>query len=104
MFRNLMSPGEPTYMMTVNFTPNQFMSKVGSYSHPKIAELLRVVFAEDDPEKLKPVYAELLQLVADESPYVWIGFFNATNLWRERVKGFKPSRGLTVNVRDVTLT
>lgn len=103
MFRNLMSPGEPTYMTTVNFTPNQFMSTVGNYTHPRIAELLRVIFAEDDQAKLKPVYAELLQLIADESPYVWIGFFNATNLWRERVKGFKPSRGLTVNVRDVAL-
>jgi peptide/nickel transport system substrate-binding protein len=103
MFRNLMSPGEATYMITVNFTANQFMSKVGGFTHPRVDELLRIVFAEADADRLKPVYAELLQLLADQSPYVWIGFFNATNLWRDRVRNFKPSRGLTVNVRDVAL-
>jgi len=103
MFRNLMSPGEATYMITVNFTADQFMTKVGGFTHPRIDQLLRIVFAESDPEKLKPVYAELLQLLADQSPYVWIGFFNATNLWRDRVTNFKPSRGLTVNVHDVAL-
>jgi peptide/nickel transport system substrate-binding protein len=103
MFRNIMSPGEPTYMTMVNFTANQFMSKVSNYANPKVEELLRIVFAETDQEKLKPVYAELLRFLADESPYVWIGFFNATNLWRTRVKGFKPSRGLTINIRDVSL-
>jgi len=103
MFRNIMSPGEATYFLSQNFLPNQFMSDVGGYQSPKIAELLKVVFAENDEKKLKPVYDEIMQLLADESPFVWVGYFNATNLWRKRVGAFKPSRGLTINIRDVTL-
>jgi peptide/nickel transport system substrate-binding protein len=103
MFRNIMSPGEPTYFITQAFTPDQYMSKVSNYTNPKIDELLKTVFSESDREKLKPVFSDILHLLAEESPFVWIGYFNATNLWRERVKNFKPSRGLTINVNDVTL-
>jgi peptide/nickel transport system substrate-binding protein len=103
MFRNIMSPGEATYFLSQNFLPNQFMSDVGGYTNPRIAELLKIVFAESDEKKLKPVYDEIMQVLADDSPFVWVGYFNATNLWRKRVGNFKPSRGLTMNVRDVTL-
>jgi ABC-type transport system substrate-binding protein len=80
------------------------MSKVSSYTNPKIDEMLKVVFAENDLRKVKPVFTEMMRLLADESPFVWIGYFNATNLWRDRVKNFKPSRGLTINVNDVALS
>jgi peptide/nickel transport system substrate-binding protein len=105
MFRNIMSPGDPTYFITSSFTPDQYMSKVSSYTNPKIDAMLKIVFAENlnNQDKLKPVFADLMRLLADESPFVWIGYFNATNLWRDRVKNFKPSRGLTINVNDVTL-
>jgi len=79
------------------------MSKTSNYTHPEVDRLLRAAFAETDEQKLKPIYTELLRFLADQSPYVWVGFFNATNLWRDRVKNFKPSRGLTINVNDVTL-
>jgi peptide/nickel transport system substrate-binding protein len=104
MFRNIMSPGEPTYFLTQAFTPNQYMSKVSNYTNPKIDKLLKIVFSESDQAKLKPVYADILRLLADESPFVWIGYFNATNLWRDRVANFKPSRGLTINVNDVSVS
>jgi peptide/nickel transport system substrate-binding protein len=104
MFRNLMSPGEATYMIMANFTANSFSSKASGFTHPTVDRLLRVAFSETDQEKLKPVYAELLRFLADQSPYTWLGFFNATNLWRDRVKNFRPSRGFTINVHDVTLT
>ena len=104
MFRNIMSPGEPTYFITQAFTPDQYMSKVSGYTNPKIDELLKIVFAESDQEQLKPVFADLMRLLADESPFVWIGYFNATNLWRDRVANFKPSRGLTINVNDVSVS
>ncbi|GEP55991.1 ABC transporter substrate-binding protein [Reyranella soli] len=104
MFRNIMSPGEATYFLSQNFLPNQFMSDVGGYQSPRIAELLKIVFAENDEKKLKPVYDEIMQLLADESPFVWVGYFNATNLWRKRVGSFKASRGLTINIRDVSLS
>ena len=103
-FRHLMSPGEPTYMSFVNLTPNQYLSKASGFDDPKLNTLFRTVFAETDQEKLKPLYAEMQRLIADQSPYVWVGFFNATNLWRSRVKNFKPSRGMTINVRDAALS
>jgi len=103
MFRNIMSPGEATYFLSQNFLPDQFMSKVSGFQHPRVVELMKIVFAENEQDKLKPVFDELMQLLADESPFVWVGYFNATNLWRERVKDFKASRGLTMNVRDVAL-
>ncbi len=52
----------------------------------------------------RQMFQEILRLIADQSPYVWVGFFNATNLWRDRVTNFKPSRGMTINVRDVALS
>lgn len=104
MYRNIMSPGEPTYFITSAFTPDQYMSKVSGYTNPKIDAMLKIVFAESDLKRVKPVFADLMRLLADESPFVWIGYFNATNLWRERVKNFKPSRGLTINVNDVAVS
>ena len=100
---NFMSPGEPTYMINVSCTPNQFLSKATNYVDPKVQELLRVAFREDDQEKLKPVYAEMMRQLAAQSPLTWIGFFDAANVWRDRVKNFKVSQGLTIAVRDVWL-
>ena len=101
---NFMSPGEATYFLLANFTGNGFMSKVSSnHFDPVVNDALKVAFAENDPEKLKPVYAKLMRHMAETSYYTWIGYFSAANLWRERVKNFKPSRGLTINVRDVAL-
>lgn len=100
---NYMSPGEPTYFLLVNFTANSFMSKVSNIVDPDVAKTLKIAFAETDQEKLKPVYADLMRSMADTSYYTWIGYFAAANLWRDRVKNFKPSRGLTINVHDVAL-
>jgi peptide/nickel transport system substrate-binding protein len=101
---NFMSPGEPTYFLMVNFTANSFMSKAsGNVADPDVAAALKIVFAENDQEKLKPVYANLLRSMADTSYYTWIGYFAAADLWRDRVKNFKPSRGLTINVHDVAV-
>ncbi len=100
---NFMSPGEPTYMITVSSTPNQFLSKATNFDSPKVAELLKVAFAEEDRGKLKTVYADLQRELAAQSPLTWFGFFASANVWRDRVKGFKPSKGLTINVRDVSV-
>jgi ABC-type transport system substrate-binding protein len=88
-----------------NFTPNSFMSKVsGNTVDPDVVAALKIAFAETDREKLKPVYAQLMRSMADSSYYTWIGYFAAANLWRDRVKNFKPSRGLTINVHDVAMS
>jgi peptide/nickel transport system substrate-binding protein len=102
---NFMSPGEPTYFLMTNFTPKSFMSKVsGNTVDPDVTEALKIVFAEPDQEKQKPVYANLMRSLADSSYYTWIGYFAAANLWRDRVKDFKPSRGLTINVHDTMIS
>jgi peptide/nickel transport system substrate-binding protein len=102
---NYMSPGEPTYFLMANWTANSFMSKTaGNLVDPEIAAALKIAFAETDRETLKPVYAKLMKHMAETSYYTWIGYFAAANLWRDRVKNFKPSRGLTINVHDVTLS
>ncbi len=102
---NFMSPGEPTYFLMASFTANSFMSKVfGNQTDPVVAEGLKVAFSTDDRAVLKPMYAKMMQHLADEAYFTWIGYFAAANLWRDRVKNFKPSRGLTINVHEVTLT
>jgi len=101
---NVMSPGEPTYFLMANFTANSFMSKTSGIADPEIARVLKILFAETDEAKLKPIYADLMKYIGETSYYTWIGYFAAANLWRDRVKNFKPSKGLTINVRDVAVT
>jgi ABC-type transport system substrate-binding protein len=80
------------------------MSKTSGINDPQIGAALKVIFAETDQAKLKPVYASLMKYMAETSYYTWIGYFAAANLWRDRVKNFRPSRGLTINVHDVALS
>ncbi len=102
---NFMSPGEPTYMIAVSCTPNQFLSKATGYDDPKVAQLLNQAYKldTDDRTGLQPIYSELQTHLAATSPVTWIGFFDAANVWRDRVKDFKVSQGLTIAVRDVSL-
>jgi peptide/nickel transport system substrate-binding protein len=101
---NIMSPGEPTYFLMANFTANSFMSKTaGNIDDPVVAAALKVAYVETDRAKLKPLYADLMKHMAETSYYTWIGYFAAANLWRDRVKNFRPSKELTINVHDVTL-
>lgn len=102
---NFMSPGDPTYMINVSCTPNQFLSKATGYDDPKVGELLNAAYRLDDGEhdKLQPIYSELQRHLTTTSPVTWIGFFDAANVWRDRVKNFKVNQGLTITVRDVWL-
>jgi ABC-type transport system substrate-binding protein len=81
------------------------MSKVsGNTVDPEVEAAMKIAFAETDRDKLKPVYAKLMKHMAETSYYTWIGYFAAANLWRDRVKNFRPSPGLTINVHDVAVT
>ncbi len=97
---NIMSPGEGTYLTMVNFTAGQLMQKSSGWTDPRLDAMLRRIYAENDREKLKPIYAEMMTFLADQSPYVWLGFFASANLWRDGVKNFKYSAGLSMVVRD----
>jgi ABC-type transport system substrate-binding protein len=101
---NIMSPGEPTYFLAANFTTNNFMSKsAGNFDDPEVIFALRIAYAETNRDVLKPLYSNLMKHMADTSYYTWIGYFAAANLWRDRVKNFRPSKELTINVRDAGL-
>jgi peptide/nickel transport system substrate-binding protein len=101
---NSMSPGEPTYFIANNFISGGFMSRTsGDIDDPMVRQLMARAFAETDQEKLKPIYAELLRHLADQAYYLWLGYFSAANLWRDRVKNFRPSLGVAVNVHDVSV-
>ncbi|WP_158744530.1 ABC transporter substrate-binding protein [Acidisphaera sp. L21] len=102
---NFMAPGDPTYMLNVSFTPNQFLSKATGYTDPKVGDLLTAAYKLDDTDhaNLQPIYSELQQYLTTTSPVTWIGFFDAANVWRDRVKNFKVNQGLTITVRDVWL-
>jgi peptide/nickel transport system substrate-binding protein len=102
---NFMSPGEATYFLMATFTGSSFMSKAfANQVDPEVVAALKIAVAETDREKLKPVYAKLMKHMAETSYFTWIGYFAAANLWRDRVKGCKPSRGLTINVHDVAIS
>jgi peptide/nickel transport system substrate-binding protein len=102
---NSMSAGEPTYFIANNFIAGGFMSRTsGGVDDPVVRQLMARIHLGGEREELKPVYAELLRHVADQAYYCWFGFFAAANLWRDRVKDFRPSLGIAINVHDVSLS
>lgn len=99
-----MSPGEPTYHVMNCLTPGQALYGSTKFQNPKIVDYLKQAFAETDQEKLKPIYDDMAQFLADESPIVWIGFVHAANVWRKRVNDFTVNQGLTLNPKPVKLS
>jgi peptide/nickel transport system substrate-binding protein len=97
---NVVSPGEPTFLITQYFQRAGSTAKVDNYTNPQIDELLNAAYGENEQEKLKPIYASLMRLLAEESPVIWLGFFYSANLWRDSVKNFKVNQGLSMVVRD----
>jgi peptide/nickel transport system substrate-binding protein len=77
-----------------------FMSKVSSYANPRVDQLLHIAYGENDQAKLKPVFAELMTVLAQDSPYIWLGFFESANLWRDSVKDFKVNQGVSMMLRE----
>jgi peptide/nickel transport system substrate-binding protein len=98
-----MSPGEPTYLIQLTMTPGQVLSKSTNYTNPEIEDLLRQTFLDENRERLKPIYARMLQVIAADMPMVWLGFVHASNLWRQNVKNFVVNQGLTMSVHDVSV-
>ncbi len=101
---NSMSPGEGTYFIANNFIAGGFMSRTsGNIDDPEVRRLIGRINLGGTQDELKPVYAELLRHLADQAYYLWFGYFAAANLWRDRVKDFRPSLGVAINVHDVSL-
>ena len=103
LLMNLISPGEPTYMIGLNFREHQSYTKVSGYADSLIADLLKQAYAENDEAVLKPIYAQLLTKLAEDCPYAWLGFLNAANLWNNNITDFKVNQGITMRVSSVDL-
>ena len=98
-----MGPSDPTYLIQVFYTPDQVQSKSSGYSNPALTEAVKESFAHNSRDELKPIYAKIQQVLAEDSPNVWLGFPHVANLWRNEVKGFKVNTGLTMLVGDVDI-
>ena len=98
-----MSPGEASYLIQNCLTPGRVLSKSSNYNNPELNGLLQQAFAETEQAKLKEIYGKIQMIIARDAPSLYIGFVQASNLWRERVKNFKVNQGLTIRVRDVAV-
>ena len=98
-----MGPSDPTYLIQAFYAPDQVQSKSSGYTNEQLTALIKQSFAETEQDKLKPIYAKMQAILAEDSPGVWLGFVHIANLWRNEVKGFRVNTGLTMRVRDVDL-
>ena len=98
-----MGPSDPTYLIQAFYTPDQVQSKSSGYTNDALTALLKESFAENEEAKLKPIYAKMQAILAEDSPNVWLGFVHIANLWRNEVKNFRVNTGLTMRVRDVEI-
>jgi peptide/nickel transport system substrate-binding protein len=98
-----MSPGEPSYIIQSCLTPDHVLSKSSNYNNTELNDLLQAAFAETEQDKLKDLYGKIQAIIARDAPSLYIGFVQASNLWRDRVKDFKVNQGLTINVHDVAV-
>ncbi|MCD6732441.1 MAG: ABC transporter substrate-binding protein [Burkholderiaceae bacterium] len=95
-----MSPGEPTFMIDLCYGKDNVFSKSSGYENPVAWKLINDTYLETDEAALKPIFAELLRLLANDSPHVWLGFVRASNVWRNNVTGFKVNQGLTMRIAN----
>jgi len=95
------SPGEPTYMIDLFYGKDNVFSKGSGYENPEFWRLIRESYQHNDEKELKPIFDNMLKILARDSPHIWIGFVHATNLWRDMVKNFQVNQGLTMRVQQV---
>ena len=57
------------------------------YSNPRITELISKAPYEPDPEKRAEMYHEIIKIMYDDVPYVWLGQFQGYYVYRSNVKG-----------------
>jgi len=95
------SPGEPTYMIDLFYGKDNVFSKGSGYENQEFWNLIRESYQHNDEKELKPIFDNMLKILARDSPHIWIGFVHATNLWRDTVRDFQVNQGLTMRVQLV---
>lgn len=97
------SPGEPTYAIQGVLTAGQTVAGGVNYANTAVAELLSKAFATTDRDVQLPIYHEIQKVIAEDMPVITLGFASASGLWRDRVKNYKLSQGITMNVTQVSV-
>ena len=95
------SPGEPTYLIDLFYGKDNVFSKGTGYENPEVWQLIQDSYAHNSEQELKPIFDQMLKILARDSPNVWLGNVHATNLWRDLVKNFQVNQGLTMRVQEV---
>lgn len=99
----LASPGEPTYMLQGAFTKGQAIAGGVKYQGDDVAKLLDKVFATTDRDVQLPLLHDIQKAIAKSMPAITLGYASASALWNKRVRNFKVSQGITMNVTAVEL-
>ena len=75
------------------------------YNNPQVDVLINQGNAELDPEKRKPIYNRLYQVLADDPPAILLAYRQILSASSARVTGFKPDiyNGLTGSLPNVTI-
>jgi len=59
-----------------------------NYSNPKVDELLKQARRESDPAKRKELYNEVMRILQDDVPYIWIYHSNNVFGMNKNISGF----------------
>ena len=75
------------------------------YNNPQVDALINQGNAELDPEKRKPIYNRLYQVLAEDPPAIFLAYRQILSASSARVTGFKPDiyNGLTGSLPNVTI-
>jgi len=72
-----------------------------SYSNGKVDELIESGRSEFDPEKRAGIYREIHKLIAEDAPYTFLFFPEATPGVNKRFEGIEPApSGISYNFID----
>jgi peptide/nickel transport system substrate-binding protein len=80
------------------------MSKSSGYTNPALDAAIQESYRYTDSARLDPVLKKIQDILAADCPNIWLGFVVVANAWRDRVQGFRPNTGLTIMVRDVSVS
>lgn len=100
----LMAPSDPTFIIQICYTANQLMSKSSGYTSPELDAAIQESYKYTDSARLDPVLKKIQAILVEDCPNIFLGFVGVANAWRAEVKGFKPNTGLTMWVRDVSVS
>lgn len=72
---------------SARFPPNG--ANRGFYSNPKVDALIDKARHEVDPERRKPLYAEVQSMIADDLPYINLFYLDNVLVHTRRVRNLK---------------